>query len=266
MAARPWLRVLLACAADVLLPPVSLLSHARVGRLGTIEADLWRTLDFLAGPVCQHCGMPMPEATNREVVCPACLGQPPVFDAAHAALAYDDVSKPLILAMKHGARKDGVAAYATWMLALGPEQGPEQQSWDVVLAVPLHWTRLWRRGHNQAGWLAQAIARRAQLPFQPRWLVRHRRTPSQHRLSAKGRRRNVSGAFRAHAAVRGLRVLLVDDVYTTGATMNACATALKQAGATWVQCVALARVVRPTSIEFATEDDLATGGQWIKSD
>ena len=235
--------------ADLIWPPRSLLSDARVDRLGTLEADLWRGLDFLYGPGCIRCGFPLPEATGPETLCPACIAQPPVYHRARAALAYDDLSKPLVLSLKHGGRKDGLRAFANWML----EAGPFVWEADQILPVPLHGSRLWQRGYNQAAWLAQALANRTARPYNPLLLQRKRKTPSQNGLSARGRKRNVAGAFQVMGHVRGQSFVLVDDVMTTGATLEACTSALLRAGAARVDCVALARVVRPTKLDVPTE-------------
>jgi ComF family protein len=234
---------------DLIWPPRSLLSDARVSKAGTIEADIWQSLDFLYGSTCHRCGVPLPEATAPESICPVCLARTPLFQSMRAALAYDDVSKALVLGMKHGARKDGVKVYANWMA----EAAPFARQADMIVPVPLHWTRLWSRGYNQAGWLAQALAEHIDKPFSPLSLIRKRRTPSQNGLSASGRARNVEGAFHVGHDVTGKIILLVDDVYTTGATINACAKALLRAGALRVDGVALARVVRPTNIDVPDE-------------
>ncbi|OYU76637.1 MAG: amidophosphoribosyltransferase [Alphaproteobacteria bacterium PA3] len=235
--------------ADLIWPPRSLLSDARVDCLGTMEADLWRALDFLYGPGCERCGFPIHEATGPDILCPICLAQPPLYNRARAALAYDDLSKPLVLNLKHGGRKDGLRAFAAWML----EAAPFVTEADQILPVPLHWSRLWQRGYNQAGWLAQALAQRVARPFNPLLLQRKRATPSQNGLSASGRKRNVTGAFQVSQPVAGRSIVLVDDVMTTGATLQACTAALLRAGAVRVDCVALARVVRPTKLDVLTE-------------
>lgn len=230
---------------DLIWPPRSLLSDARVATAGTIEADLWQALDFLYGVGCLSCGVPLPEATAPESVCPVCLASKPNYRFMRAALAYDDISKPMVLGMKHGARKDGVNVFAAWMV----EAAPFARDADLIVPVPLHWTRLWTRGYNQAGWLAQAIAKRLHKPYAPLALIRKRRTPSQNGLSSLGRARNVEGAFSVAQDVMGKNILLVDVVYTTGATINACAKALLRAGAASVDGLAMARVVRPTQVE-----------------
>jgi ComF family protein len=218
---------------------------------GTMEPEFWQSLDFLYGNGCQCCGVPLPQATTPESLCPVCIATPPHFSAMRAALAYDDVSKALVLNMKHGGRKDGLEVFANWMT----EAAPFARAADVVMPVPLHWTRLWGRGYNQAAWLATAIARRINRPYAPLALLRRRRTPSQNGLSARGRARNVEGAFDVVGDVKGKTILLVDDVFTTGATINACARALVRAGAAQVNGVALARVVRPTFIDVADDFD-----------
>jgi ComF family protein len=243
---------------DIIWPPRSLLSDARVSKAGTIEADLWQALDFLYGVGCVSCGVPLPDATAPESVCPVCLASKPQYRFMRAALAYDDLSKPLVLGMKHGARKDGVNVFATWMV----EAAPFVRDADMIIPVPLHWTRLWSRGYNQAGWLAQAIARRTGKPYAPLALLRKRRTPSQNGLSSLGRARNVEGAFHVAGDVTDKHILLVDDVYTTGATINACAKALMRAGAASVDGVAMARVVRPSQVDVpdAFESGVALEG------
>jgi ComF family protein len=231
--------------ADLIWPPRSLLSDARVAKSGTMEPELWRALDFLYGSACMRCGMPLPEANIPESECPACLARKPSFRYMRGALAYDDLSRPLILGLKHGGRKDGVGVYANWMI----EAAPFAREADVIVPIPLHWTRLFSRGYNQAAWLARAIATKLEKPYAPLTLLRKRATPSQNGLSFVGRARNVEGAFRTGADVAGKHILLVDDVYTTGATFNACTKALLRAGASVVDGVAMARVVRPTQIE-----------------
>ena len=235
--------------ADLIWPPRSLLSDARVDCLGTMEAELWRALDFLYGPGCTRCGFPILEATGPDIVCPVCLAQPPLYNRARAALAYDDLSKPLVLNLKHGGRKDGLRAFAAWML----EAAPFIAEADQILPVPLHWTRLWQRGYNQAGWLAAALAHKVGRPYNPLLLQRKRATPSQNGLSASGRTRNVTGAFQIARKVTGQSFVLVDDVMTTGATLQACTSVLLRAGAARVDCVALARVVRPTKLDVPVE-------------
>jgi ComF family protein len=252
--------------SDLIWPPRSLLSDARVEKAGTIEADLWQALDFLYGSSCHTCGVPLPDVATPDSICPVCLANKPHFRYMRAALAYDDMSKSMVLGMKHGARKDGVTVFANWMI----EAATYAHQADIIMPVPLHWTRLWARGYNQAGWLAQAIAKRLNKTYAPLTLLRKRRTPSQNGLSSAGRRRNVEGAFVVCEDIAGKHILLVDDVYTTGATINACTKVLLRAGAAVVDGVALARVVRPTRIEvpdaYGGTDGLAKVGPSLLDD
>ncbi|HYB10194.1 MAG TPA: ComF family protein [Alphaproteobacteria bacterium] len=155
-----------------------------------------------------------------------------------------------MLGFKHGDRLHGAPAYGRWMARAGAMLLADA---SVIAPVPLHWTRLFRRRYNQSALLARVLAEISGVPFAPDLLVRHRRTPPQGRLSAVERRRNMRGAFalnkRFAMRIGGRRVLLVDDVFTTGATVNACAGVLLEAGAEDVDVLTLARVVRPRSFD-----------------
>ena len=158
----------------------------------------------------------------------------------------------MILAFKHGDRLEHAPAFARW---LEQSAGPLLADAHLVVSVPLHRSRLWRRRYNQAAVLAAGLAGLAGRPHDPLALVRRRATPSQGEMpSASARRKNMRGAFLVPLhkipAVKGRNILLVDDVFTTGATLDACAAALKAAGATRVDAVTLARVVRPASERY----------------
>jgi ComF family protein len=240
----------LAALVDVIWPPRSLLSDEVVDRPGVIEPELWAELQFLGPPQCAACGFPFPEPSEAELLegalCGACLAERPPFAAARAALAYDDHARALALGLKRGARRDGLTTFAGWMAqALGPLAAEV----DLIVPVPLHWTKLATRGFNQAAWLAQALGRRLQMPVAVAGMTRAKRRRSQAGLTAAQRNRNVRGAFRAGPGVKGKVVLLVDDVFTTGATAAACARALSRAGAEKVYIITLARVTKPAKID-----------------
>lgn len=192
-------------------------------------------------------------------VCGACSVQPPVFDRARAALRYDDGSRGLILRFKHADRVDIAKTFGQMLEKAGAELLADC---DLIVPVPLHRWRLLQRGYNQAGLLAYALAGKGRGLVAPDLLRRVRATASQQGLSGEQRQQNVtSTAFRLHprqrARVEGSRVLLIDDVLTTGATIAACTRVLKKAGVHAVDVLTLARVVRDAgdTISSETVDD-----------
>ena len=240
---------------DVILPPHCLACGDTVDEPGSLCPPCWETMTFLGAPACACCGVPFEFDVGAGALCAACIRRPPVFERARSVLAYDDASRGLILGFKHADRTEAAPAFGRWLARAGADLIAEA---DIIAPVPLHWTRFWRRRYNQSTLLAQALARAARqgghqggrrLPVIPDLLTRRRRTPSQGGLGASARARNVRGAFRikpAHQArLRGARVLLVDDVFTTGATVEACARVLLRAGAGAVDVLTLARVARP---------------------
>ena len=235
-------------ALDFILPPVCLRCRTLVSDPQSLCAKCWGELKFLAQPLCACCGLPFPHALGEGVKCAACMQRPPVFDKARAALAYDDVSRDLILPLKHADRLEAAPIFGRWMANAAAELIAES---DTLVPVPLHWRRLAKRRYNQAAVLAQAIAnRRPHLRVDTASLQRPKASVSQGEMpSARARLKNVARPFVVsdgqRKQIQGRRILLVDDVLTTGATLNACAKALKRAGAATVSAVTLARVVRP---------------------
>jgi ComF family protein len=236
-------------ALAAVLPPRCLACGEPVADPGTLCAPCWSRLSFLAGPMCAACGYPFEFDAGPDALCGACAARRPAWSVARAALVYDDASRGLILALKHGDRTDSAPALSGWMAGAGREM---LAAADIVAPVPLHRWRLLGRRFNQSALLAHGIAARAGVACLPDLLIRRRRTPSQGGLSAAGRARNVAGAFRVNparaAALVDKRVVLVDDVLTTGATAESCTHTLLRGGATAVDVLTLARVVRPSYI------------------
>lgn len=239
-----------ATVLDAVLPPRCMACGTLVGENGALCAACWSELSFITEPQCLQCGYPFEIDFGEPIRCGACLARPPAVDRARAAVAYDDPARAMIIAFKHGDRTDLGPGLARWLERVAR---PLFEDADVIVPVPLHRRRLWNRRYNQASILALALSRRAQVPVAPELLSRKRDTRSQGHLSPSARRRNIEGAFRVEArhrpALKGRRVLLVDDVHTTGITLEVCARTLKRAGAAAVDAVTLARVLRPTGVD-----------------
>lgn len=226
---------------DLFLPPLDFAGD-RSQTIG-LDADSWSRIVFLEDPVCDGCGSPWEYDPGPDARCPACTTRPRAFDRARAACLYDEHSRDLVLKLKHADRTDLSGLMARW---LSRAARPLLAEADLVAAVPLHRWRLLRRRYNQAAEVARPLARMHGLAFLPDALERVRDTDTQGGKSASGRRRNVAGAFTVPDRLRdrldGRRVLLVDDVLTTGATAHACARALKAAGAAAVDVAVIAKV------------------------
>ena len=203
----------------------------------------WTQLVFLGEPCCARCALPFEYDSGPDALCGACHADPPVFDRMRAAVAYGEIPRKVALKLKYGGRPGVAETVARFMqrhLAAAPE--------TIVAPVPLHRWRIWKRGYNQAALIASALARRSALEPRLDLIERVKATPPLKGKGPKERRDAVRGAFRVAARheveLRGRPVLLVDDVYTSGATANACARVLRRAGAAKVEVLTWARVVK----------------------
>ena len=232
-------------AVDAVLPPRCAVSGEIVERQGAISPKAWLELDFIAEPFCVCCGFPFEYEVDKGAQCTSCLAHTPPFKQARSALKYNEASRNLILGFKHADKTHIVAAFMPWLKRCGADM---LEAADYVVPVPLHRWRLLSRRYNQSALIAQMLGRECKVPVLIDALVRTRATPSQGHLTAKERVRNVKRAFgvnpQTSACLKGKTVVLVDDVYTTGATVKECSKALLKAGAAEVSVLSLVRVVR----------------------
>lgn len=228
-------------AQDLVFPHQALDGSGRAGSTG-LPAEAWSRIRFLEAPVCDGCGTPFDYDMGPGVRCASCEAKPRAFARARAACLYDEASRDLILQFKHADRTDLAKLFAAWISRSAAELLAEAQ---LVAPVPMPPLRLIRRRYNQAAEIARPLARRLGLAYRPGVLTR-RSGESQAGRSGAGRKRNVAGAFtvpeQAKPQIAGRRILLIDDVMTTGATAEACAKALLKAGAGAVDVAVVARV------------------------
>lgn len=216
-----------------------------------IAPEAWKGLHFIASPWCDACGHPFEFTMSGQdkALCGPCLAEKPKFSRARAAIAYDDGSRDFILGFKHGDQCHSVPAMLPWLKTAGREVLDEA---DILAPVPLHRFRLLRRRYNQAALMAHALSRDTGIACIPDLLRRVRPTPPQGHLNVQDRAKNVRKAFQVEprrvAGIRDKKIVLIDDVYTTGATVNECAEALLSAGASDVRVLTLARIVKPSRL------------------
>ena len=230
-------------ALDIALPNLCASCREPVAGDGVCGA-CWAQLSFIEKPYCPRLGIPFVYDPGPDLMSMEAIADPPAYARARAAVRYDDVARTLVHALKYQDRTDLAPTLGRWMARAGSDLLADA---DALVPVPLHWRRGWSRRYNQSGALARQISRQAGVSVVGDALRRIRPTQQQIGLSRDERASNVQGAFqvppeRAHA-LRGRRVVLIDDVLTSGATVDACARALLRAGAARVDVLVFARVV-----------------------
>lgn len=236
---------------DLLFPPTCPNCTEMVDQAASLCADCWRQITFLGDPLCACCGLPFEYDLGDGIFCGTCIRKPPAFSRARAVMTYDEHSRHMILGFKHADKTELAKMFARWMVRAGDELVAEC---DMILPVPLHPFRLIKRRFNQSALLAKAMADISGKPAHMLILKRHKATASQGGLNAAGRRKNMVGAFNIansrQPMIENRKILLVDDVLTTGATIEACARTLIRAGARQVDVITLSRVVRASSLSI----------------
>ncbi|RTL53751.1 MAG: ComF family protein [Bradyrhizobiaceae bacterium] len=230
-------------ALDVALPALCVSCREPVEGEGLCPV-CWSRLSFIAPPYCPRLGIPFVYDPGPGLLSMEAIAAPPAYQRARAAVRYDDVARTLVHALKYQDRTDLAPAMGRWMAHAGRELLGEA---DALVPVPLHWKRSWSRRYNQSGALARAIEKQSGVPVNMESLGRVRPTHQQVGLSRTERAANVQGAFKVakekKSHVAGKRLVLVDDVLTSGATVDACARALLRGGAASVDVLVFARVV-----------------------
>jgi ComF family protein len=229
---------------DQLYPPVCLSCDKPVATADALCSTCFRALRSITAPLCPVLGLPFEASLGPDARSAEAIADPPPFDRARSAVVYNDVARALVGKLKYGDRPELARFCARLMAQAGHELwGPDA----ILVPVPLHRVRLFSRRYNQSTELARALGRLTGLPVDPVLVTRRKNTPHQVGLSGDARRRNVAGAFAVHPdslrRLRGRRVVLVDDVITTGATVKAVTHALNKGGANQVDVVSFARVV-----------------------
>ena len=227
---------------DYALPPRCAACGVIVHETGTLCAPCWRSIDFLGEPQCAVCGIELPSA-GEDGQCGASLATPPPYERARAVMRYGEVARTVAHRLKYARRVSLAGVMATQIARLLGEVEPDSA---ILVPVPLHRWRIWSRGFNQSALIARHMSKRTGVPVELDLLRRARNTPQLHGLGRRERARVVQGAFalspNAPSRLAGKTAILVDDIWTTGATATACASLLRRGGAARVEILCWTRV------------------------
>ena len=245
ISARQIIRHMQKTALDAVFPPGCVNCSEPIDSPGNLCGRCWPEMTYISAPFCDICGYPFEYHAGDGMICAACLKRPPAYSKARAVLKYDEASRDMILGNKHSDQTNRAPSFAQWMHRAGQSL---IGGCDMICPVPLHRQRLIQRRFNQSAMLARELSKLSDKPAILDLLIRKHHTRTQGGLSARARFRNVRGAFEINPArisqLKGARILLIDDVLTTGATVEACSKCLLDAGALNVDVLTFSRVVR----------------------
>jgi ComF family protein len=232
-------------AINFFLPPICPVTGELVEENGMVSPQFWQALSFINAPYCDKCGAPFAFEAG-DIQCGLCLDNPPDYHMGRSALVYNDASRDIILKFKHGDQTHAVKAFTPWLVSAGRAL---LETCDIIMPVPLHPFRLIKRRYNQADLIARELhTLYPTKTYLSDGLKRTRNTVSQGHKKKNERKSNIAKAFAVspkHAnKIKGKTILIIDDVHTTGATLNECAKTLLKGGAAQVNVLTLARVVK----------------------
>ncbi|MEK6746240.1 MAG: ComF family protein [Pseudomonadota bacterium] len=230
---------------NLLFPPQCLNCECRVPTHGTLCIPCWQQIHFITEPMCHACGLPFDYDIGDGALCGACMHKHPDYNHARAVFRYDEHSRKLITRFKYSDHTQLAKIYGTWLMGTG---GKLLEQSDMIIPVPLHYFRFLHRRFNQSALLAHTLSKKSSVKCLPNALIRTRKTTPQTGLTRKQRETNVKGAFtinkRSVRVIKGKNILLIDDVFTTGSTIEQCTKVLLKAGAAQVNVLTLARAIK----------------------
>ncbi len=242
--AKPILAHWAKTTANTLFPARCASCRELVEKHGALCSSCWQNIHFITDPICYKCGLPFEYNIGEMALCAACMKQKPAYTEARAIFKYDENSKSQLLAFKFHDKTQLAPVFGQWLARLASSY---ENKAHFIIPVPLHYMRLMTRRYNQASLIAHALSKNSTFPVLPDTLIRRRKTMVQSGLSKKEREKNVHGAFMVpknkREGLKGKSVILVDDVMTTGATLDACSRTLHDAGVIDVYVLTLARTV-----------------------
>ena len=241
---KAWPKIWAKAVTDFILPPVCLNCHQATADTNQLCPTCWQQITFISSPFCQLTGEPLPFDIGENAISAAAAKSPPAYDRARAVALYEGTMRELIHKLKYQDRHEVTTLMANWLISTGQDFLNQA---DVLIPIPLHRQRLWRRRFNQSTLLAKRISEMTDKPVDFKSFARKKNTQSQVGLSETQRKSNLQGAFHIpeHRVnhLNNRSVLIIDDVITTGATANAAAKTMKNAGAKQVNLLCLALVL-----------------------